>query len=141
MKVYNQQSDKTLKEGLTRLLETYRAERSFDADDYIGRKTANLNDYMDRSGLKSCVTAVSGGIDSAVVLGLVHRASQLPDSPIESIIPLFLPVFDERAASNQSSARDKARELCAAYGLTMREVDISSLHESAKSMVDTRQWG
>ncbi len=120
-----------------RVLDAYRAERSFDAGDYVSRKTVKLNDYMSRSGLKSCVVAVSGGIDSAVVLGLVYQASLLPGSPIESIIPLFLPVFDEKAASNQSSARDKAQELCAVYGQSMREVDISPLHESAKLMVDT----
>ena len=136
MKVYNSQSDKALNGGLLKLLETYRSERAFDAGGYIKQKAKKLNDYMGRSGLKICVVAVSGGIDSAVVLGLVHQASQIPGSPIESIIPLFLPVFDERAATNQSSARDKARELCETFGLAMREVDISPLHEFAKQLVD-----
>jgi NAD+ synthase (glutamine-hydrolysing) len=125
-----------LQSSLVKLLKKYRKERAFDTTTYIEQKATKLNNYMQASNLKTCVVAVSGGIDSAVVLGLVHCASKLPRSPIQAIIPLFLPVFNDEAATNQSSARDKVHELCETFEVTMREVDITSLHALAKQTID-----
>lgn len=83
MKVYNEQSDKKISNKLKEILENMRKIRNFDAEDYIEAKADLLNRYMKKSNLKACVIAISGGIDSAVVLGIVKKASEKENSPIE----------------------------------------------------------
>ena len=68
MKVYNEQSDKRLSEQLKQILKKMREKRNFSAKDYIEQKCNLLNEYMSKYGLKACVVAISGGIDSAIVL-------------------------------------------------------------------------
>jgi len=136
MKVYNSQTNTKLKDGLRQTLEQYRQKRKFQADDYVREKTKILNEYMRESGLKTCVVAVSGGIDSAVVLGLVHAAARRSHSPITRIIPLFLPVYNHGAATNQEDAFKKASELCATYNLQLRTIDLTKVHAAMKQTVD-----
>ena len=64
MKVYNEQSDKSLNEQLINALKDIRANRNFNAKEYIEQKSNLLNQYMNKYGLKACVVAISGGIDS-----------------------------------------------------------------------------
>lgn len=40
---------------------------------------------MKKCGLKACVVSVSGGVDSAVTLGLMKYASEMKDSPIQKV--------------------------------------------------------
>lgn len=44
-----------------------------------------FNDYMRNSGLKACVISVSGGVDSAVCLGIVLHAQKQEGSPIQKV--------------------------------------------------------
>lgn len=136
MKVYNSQTNMKLKEGLGQTLEQYRQKRKFRADGYVQKKTEVLNEYMRESRLKTCVVAVSGGIDSAVVLGLAHAAARQPHSPITRIIPLFLPVYNHGAATNQEDALKKASELCAVYDLQLHTIDLTKVHAAMKQTVD-----
>lgn len=63
---------------------------------------------------RGAIVAVSGGVDSAVCAALAQRA--LGKERVEA---LFLP---ERGSSTAS--RDRAHELCAGLGVTLREQDI-----------------
>ena len=81
MKVYNIQSDNQLSPLLLQKLDMLRQKRAFDEKMYIEQKCKILNNYLAKCKLSACVVAVSGGIDSAVVLALVHKASQMPNSP------------------------------------------------------------
>ena len=78
MKVYNVQSDNQLSPLLLQKLEVLRQKRGFDENLYIKQKCEILNAYMQKCNLSACVVAVSGGIDSAVVLALVNKASKMP---------------------------------------------------------------
>jgi len=59
--------------------------RGFDAERYVRAKAIVINAYMRVARLDACVVGVSGGVDSAVALGLATRAKSLPDSPIEGL--------------------------------------------------------
>jgi NH3-dependent NAD+ synthetase len=53
-----------------------RARRGFDAGRCLQAKIALLVRYFRRSALTTAVVGVSGGVDSAVVLGLLVRAAR-----------------------------------------------------------------
>ncbi|PNG50393.1 MULTISPECIES: NAD(+) synthase [unclassified Variovorax] len=125
-----------LPSGLTELLAQLRLEDAFSAPDYVWRKGNALNAYLRASGLRAAVVAVSGGVDSALVLALVKAASQQPGSPIQRIVPVLLPVFTDGAATNQDLATSRGVELCGALELLPVVIDLSKAHLATKTLVD-----
>lgn len=115
---------------LLRVLEEHRKKRAFDAVAWIDGKCQKLNDYMRRCGLKACVTSVSGGIDSAVVLALCARAMQLPDSPIQKNIGICQPIL------SSAWALDRGRENIAACGATEVVLDQTALHSELSRLIE-----
>lgn len=122
---------------LTHLLHDLREADGFDAKQYADAKAAKLNRYLLKSRLKGCVVAVSGGVDSALVLALVHHASKQPGSPIERIVPVLLPVYSKGAATNQDVATSRGKELCADLGLVPVAIDLTAAHAATKALVDS----
>lgn len=110
------------KSWLTSLDERY----GVDASMWITVKAYMLNDYMRAHGLKGCIVAVSGGIDSAVVLALAHYASEQANSPIKKIIPIFLPAFSNDGATGQDAALERVKELCDQLDLPVHCVEVGS---------------
>ena len=137
MQFHTEQSLKKLHPQLVGLLTNLRARRGFDAKTYIEVKTKIVNDYMRRFGLKSCVVAVSGGIDSAVVLGLVVNASKQKDSPIQKIVPIELPVFRGEYTTNQKDATNRGRAAAKKFGLENHAIDLTKAFEAIKASVDS----
>jgi NAD+ synthetase len=115
MKVYN--DTVLMHEVLNEKLSSYRAERGFNASEWIDRKVVLINAYFAQSGLSGAVVGVSGGIDSAVALSLVVKASQVEDSPIKKIVPILLPAFSYTGATHQNEATNRAECLCQRLGL------------------------
>ncbi len=113
-------------------LHSYRIARGFDPAAYLAAKTALLNTYFSQSGIKSCVLGISGGVDSAVVGALLAHASRAPGSPLQSIVPLLLPMHAE-GATHQATATSRGAEVCAALGLGPVEVDLSSTLAAARA--------
>ncbi len=136
MNIHNEQSNTGLTPGLQHLLALRRAERAFDPGASVVAKARRLNEYLSACRLKSCVVAVSGGIDSAVVLGLVARAAQMVDSPIERVVPVLLPIYDATATTGQETATSRGREVCAAFNLEPVELDLSGPYQHLKSAVE-----
>ncbi len=136
MKVYNEQSDKKISENLKQILENIREKRNFNPKNYINEKAELLNSYMRKSKLKACVIAISGGIDSAVVLGIVKKASSLENSPIEKIVPMLLPIFKSTGVTNQTEATSRGEELCKKLDLKPYIVDLSSVNTEIRSSLE-----
>lgn len=144
---YTPNTQKTaLNSEIINKLDAYRASRHFNPDLYIKDKAQLLNRYMKASGLKTCVVAVSGGIDSAAVLGLAKQASLMDDSPIEKILAVTLPVYAD-GATNQEGTVSKARELSVAMRVELVEIEISDIFKSIYSQVESKigvegeKWG
>ena len=126
MKVYNENHHSSVHPELLNELAHYRYWRNFKANEYIEQKTALLNRYMSQCHLDTAVVAVSGGIDSALVLALVNHASKQDNSPIKKIVPVTMPLYDG-VLTNQEDATARAQELCLALGFELTTVPINSL--------------
>lgn len=136
MKVYNTSINKSLHPELQDYLNLGRKSRNFKPKSYLHQKAEVLNEYLLKSNLKACVVAVSGGIDSAVVLGIVNYASQLPNSPIKKIIPVTLPV-ESIGAVGQSRAAQRAQELCTSWNLKPYTIALKSAFDELRNLVDS----
>lgn len=135
MKVYNPKSNFTTHKEIINLLENYRRIKYFSPLPYANKKASLLNQYMKKFGLKSCVVAVSGGIDSAAVLALVNYASKLPHSPIEKIIAVSLPVSQSVGATGQLEATQRAEELCKVLNIPLHTIELNSAHKTIENLV------
>lgn len=125
MKVYNSKHI-NLTENIKKSLDKVRNLRGFNVNDYIQAKVNLLNQYMEKSHLNTCVVAISGGIDSAVVLGLVKRASQAKDSAIKKIVAVTIPSFDG-SVTNQKETIKKAMDLANALDVSVEVLDITNI--------------
>lgn len=124
MKIYNEKhTDITL--NIKDTLGYIRQMRNFNEEMYIESKVEILNSYMKKSGLDCCVVALSGGIDSAVVLSLVNMAMKKRDSVIKKVIAVTIPSFDG-SVTNQHDTVLKSKELCINLGLSLCVLDITS---------------
>lgn len=136
MEIRNHTTNMVMHPRLNLALEMVRRQRAFKVQEYVDQKIALLNSYYKQSGLSSAVIAVSGGIDSAVVLGLVARASLTPDSPIKRIVAVALPALENDGVTGQGEAWDLAREVCRSFGVELKVVVMDSIVKSITSRVD-----
>lgn len=136
MEIRNHATDMQMHPKLYEALGYARQERCFSAEDIIRQKVDLLNEYYRQSGLKSAVVAVSGGLDSAVVLGLVARAQQEPNSPIERIVAVTMPAVLSQGVTGQDNAARLARHVCQAFAVEPFRIDIGPIVKSITSAVE-----
>ncbi len=114
-----------LDEGLAALLREHRARRRFEPERYVAAKTRLLDEYLRRSGIRACVIGISGGIDSAVALGLLAATARRHGSALHRIVPALVPMFATCGTTNQDVATARGREVVEALGLAPVLVDLS----------------
>ena len=68
--------------------------------------------------------SVSGGIDSAVTLGLMKRSMDLPSSPLKRILGISQPIHSSQWAY------DRAAECATAFGVELVVIDQTSVFDS-----------
>lgn len=93
-----------------------------------------FNDYMRSCGLKAAwlsfllsfirSVSVSGGVDSAVTLGLIKHAMDMSGSPIKRILGISQPIHSSQWAY------DRAMECGKALGVEMVVVDQTPVFDS-----------
>lgn len=137
MKVYNAKSDKPMTGQLHEVVDKIRLEKNFNAKDYVEKKAKVINEYMSKFNLKACVVAISGGIDSAVVLGIINYAFKQKNSPIKKVIPLLLPITKSTGVTNQEDATIRGKELCDKLGLKSYVVDLSRINTTIREDLET----
>ncbi len=125
MKIYNKHKIEELPSIMKLELLNYRKSRNFSIEDYIKGKTYILNQYFSKYNLSTAIVAISGGIDSALVLALLNKASKIKNSPLKKVVPIFIPAYESKGVTGQISAYDRASELCSSIGIEMIELDIS----------------
>ncbi|EPY38080.1 NAD+ synthase (glutamine-hydrolysing) [Angomonas deanei] len=114
---------------LQQALNKKRAEKKFDAEKWINDKCTKLNDYMRRCGLKCCVTSISGGIDSAVVIALCARAMKMEKSPIQKNIGICQPIHSSEWALQREGN-------IASCGATEIVIDQTDLHSQLATLIE-----
>ncbi|MBX9952511.1 MAG: NAD(+) synthase [Candidatus Obscuribacterales bacterium] len=127
-----------MNQQLSSTLEQLRTIRGFDALTCLKAKIALINRHFSLSNLTTAVVGVSGGIDSAVVLGILTRAASQPDSPIQRIVGVLAPYKKiEQGASNQSSATRRGQQVIRHFGAERLQLDLSAPHTLMKSTIET----
>lgn len=134
MKVFNEKVEK-MSDSLEKQLSAIRLKKNFKAKEYIEQKALVLNAYMLKHNLKTCIVAISGGIDSAVVLGIARAAKQNLASPIAHIQAVAIPSYT-KGVSNQKEATMKAISLAKAWGIDCRVLDLSKTFDTLSHQIE-----
>lgn len=122
-------------EELGKLLQGFRTGRAFDPRTCLARKVELINSYCRMHKLSGVVVGISGGIDSAVVLGLVKVASQMSKSPISRIVAVSLPFFVSQGAADQDRALARARQVAESFQVEFVAADLSATFDAARQTV------
>lgn len=138
MKVFNEQIGLALSDELKKSLFVYRKQRGFDAKVWVKAKSYILNEYMKSSRLNTVVVAVSGGVDSALVLSLVNFASKVEKSPIKKIVAINLPAINNAGATGQNKSYERALELCQCLNLELLAINVSPLQSQIISLAENQ---
>jgi NAD+ synthase (glutamine-hydrolysing) len=124
-------------EELNATLGVLRRKRGFSTGWYVETKALLINRYFETYGLRSAVVALSGGVDSTLVAGLMAKAASAPGSVIKELIGVCLPVFDDMAATGQDMATRRGKLVAERYGFTAVSVDLTEVHEA---LCDKVEW-
>jgi NAD+ synthetase len=135
-RVMNNTPITTIEPDLLHFLEIIRMQYAFNTSKYIDKKCRLLNSYMRAHALCGCIVGISGGVDSAAVLALIHFAKQQKNSPISSILAVPIPTFSD-GSSNQKDALNRGIEVCRTYGITPTILDMTHVHEELKKRIDS----
>lgn len=103
--------------------------RKFDAQNYLLTKAKRINHFFKENNLDSAVIGISGGVDSAVVLGLFLLAQEQKDSPLKTIMPLSIPIFDI-GVSGQINAQNKAELQCLVWDIPYVSVNATGAYRA-----------
>jgi NAD+ synthase (glutamine-hydrolysing) len=117
MEIRNELTNMVMEPELRTALEAVRGYRGFNVERVVEAKVQLLNQYYRQAGLKSAVVAVSGGLDSAVVLGLVELASRADNSPIERIVAVTMPALHNDGVTGQADAAELAHKVCRSFNV------------------------
>jgi NAD+ synthetase len=122
MKVYNTQGDKSLNNFLSDKLEQYRQKRNFNPERYLKHKSFLINDYIVNNNIKNVIVSLSGGVDSAVVLGILNHTKNLYNTfTITCISTTVVNDF----VTNQKRALDLAKKQANFFGVEFIDFDLT----------------
>lgn len=125
MKIYNDFKIESLTPNLQKKLEDYRNKREFDVNQTLILKSRKINNYFKEYNLSTAIVAVSGGVDSALVLALIDYASKQENSPIKKVVPICIPAYTNKGVTGQDAAYSRASKLCEKLNIEMLSLDLS----------------
>lgn len=91
---------------LKKLFNILKIDRGFITEPYLNIKRDLINTYLKTYNIQSVVFGLSGGIDSAIVLGILYYCSLLEDCPLKKIIAIMAPI-DTIGTTGQKKATSK----------------------------------
>jgi len=138
MKVYQALENYELPLSAQEGLEVYRNYRGFNVEKYVELKAKLLNNYMKKSGLKTAVVALSGGIDSAVVFALCDYAARLESA--FKVFPVTLPAVFTDGVTHQRETVEKALDLGHAFGYEVAVIPVDNAANNINALVSDKAF-
>lgn len=86
--------------------------------------TFGLNQYANKTKMKSFLVALSGGIDSALVLALAHLAGKATGRTVEAV---YMP-----SQFNSQLSYDLSKEMCERLGIKLKVLSLKFIHQAIK---------
>ncbi len=93
--------------------------RARRCEEILGIQTAGLVRRMEAAHARSLVVGISGGLDSCLALLVAVRAADAAERGRKSVLAVSMPCF-----GTTSRTKSNAKKLCAALGVTFREIPI-----------------
>jgi len=118
------------------LLAALRSQRGFDAEQVLAAKVGRIAGWFRAEGLDAAVIGVSGGVDSAVALGLLARVAAIADGPLRRLVALSLPISG-LGSTGQTDASGRGRKVAAAFGVELWDVPLGESHASILAALAT----
>ena len=116
---FNSYDGEELNPIILEVLDSLRNGRNFNVENYINEKLNLLNNYFGAYGIDSAVICLSGGIDSAVVYGLLMTLKNMPESNLKEVYSLTLPYSKSKGMINQSDTINRSADLVGKFGGTL----------------------
>ena len=110
-------------------LKKYRENKNFNEKDWIDQKVLKFNNYLKENKLSGAVVSVSGGIDSAVTLGLLKKTKELPDSYLKEIWAINQPIHSSDWALRRSE------ELCKKMEIELKVIDQTQIFNNLTEII------
>lgn len=134
MKIYNEHDNIELTPALQCILDDIRSKKNFNASNYIKYKCFALNSYLKKHNIDTVIIGISGGVDSAVTLGILNDAKC--DGVIKEIIAVCLPALNSNGAvTNQLEATTKGKLIINHFNLTPTVIDLSPILKISEETV------
>jgi NAD+ synthetase len=127
----------TINNEILKQLDSLREKRGFHAQACLDQKIKLINSYFTENKLSAAVIGLSGGIDSAVTLGLLVAASKVQGSPIKRVLAAALPFSVDQGATNQELARDRASLVAESFGAEFISADLGAAFRGLKGSVES----
>ena len=100
-------------------LAEYRKKRNFQPDVWLKNKIEKCDKYFKENNLEGAVLSVSGGIDSAVTLGILTR------------VPSIKEIWAVNQPINSSEwSIDRSIEVCKKFGVELKIVNQSNMYDN-----------
>ncbi len=113
--------------NLENLLQMVKKKRGFVVSDYVEKKLAKLTEFFQFYKIDAVVVPISGGVDSAVVLALMHTL--MKRDILKQVMPIFIPIR-YKGTTGQEEAAIRAAELCERFDFSFYSVDGTEATES-----------
>ena len=110
-------------------IKKYRENKNFNEKDWIDQKVLKFNNYLKENKLSGAVVSVSGGIDSAVTLGLLKKTKELPDSYLKEIWAINQPIHSSDWALRRSE------ELCKKMEIELKVIDQTQIFNNLTEII------
>ncbi len=98
--------------------------RGFNTGAWIKTKQNVIESYLRSANLSAVVVGVSGGIDSAIVAGILAPLMRRDNPVLKRLELLCLPSFNDDGVTGQSSALHRANVLANHLNVPLRTIDL-----------------
>ena len=103
-------------------------------ESFITERVKALHTKLQQENRKTLIVGISGGIDSAVVLGLL-RALQTAYPGFYNVIPLVAPIRDSIGTTEQREAESVGNEVAVQFGYEPHLYHLGELSKTAKNVL------